>query len=192
MASSKAPEPTEADIARAAACRARDVYEGSDGRLTVAYYRRLCAQGHIGVIAMNLMRAQKTSSRAKQYRGRQYKNASYGTKNYSIDQLCVALEKDACGLKWGFGPDRNTPGFPWVMYCELPTGQVSFHTDHRGDSRRWPDFPGKWDGVRGASADRILAFCDSVCEKDLPSAADLDAVAEEEQARLATSMPQLD
>ena len=84
---SRAPEPTAADVARAALCSARDVYELSDGALTVAYYRRLCALGLIGVIAMNLFRAQKTSSRAKAYRGRQFKQASYGTKNFSLDQL---------------------------------------------------------------------------------------------------------
>jgi hypothetical protein len=114
---------------------------------------------------MNLMRAQKTSSRAKVYRGRQYRNASYETKNYSIDQLCVALEKDACGIKWGFGRDENMPGYPWVVYADLPEiGQVSFHTDHRGDSRRWPNYDGIWDGAKGVSESRILEFCNAVLE----------------------------
>jgi len=163
MSKGKAPEPTEADIARAAAASARHVYDASDGRLTVAFYRRLCERGPIGIIAMNLMRAQKTSTRAKQYRGRQYRNASYDVKNYSIDQLCVALEKDDCGMEWGFGQDDWTPGFPWVLYVDLPwVGQVSFHTDHRGDPRRWPEYTKPWDGIRGASEERILSFCDSI------------------------------
>ncbi len=164
----RAPEPTEADIARAAKATAREVYEASDGKLTVAYYRRLCSAGPVGIIAMNLMRAQKTSSRAKVYRGRQYRNASYETKNYSLDQLCVALEKDACGIKWGFGRDESTPHFSWVVYAELPgVGQISFHTDHRGNSRRWPDYEGTWDGAKGMSEPKILDFCDAVLTREV-------------------------
>jgi hypothetical protein len=168
MTDKRAPEPTEADIARAAKSKAREVYEASDGKLTVAFYRRLCARGPAGIIAMNLMRAQKTSSRAKVYRGRQYRNASYETKNYSLDQLCVALEKDSCGIKWGFGSDDNTPGFVWVVYADLPgIGQVSFHTDHRGDSLRWPNYDGIWDGAKGMSESRILEFCDAVLKLEV-------------------------
>jgi hypothetical protein len=163
MSDGKAPEPTEADIQRAAIATAREVYSASDGRLTVAFYRRLCARGTIGAIAMNLMRAQKTSSRAKAYRGRQYRNASYDTKNYSLVQLCSALSADPCGLVWGWENDDATPGFPWVLYVDLPTGQVSFHSSDRGMG---PIYLRPWDGVRGASEDRILAFCDSILKGD--------------------------
>ena len=156
---SRAPEPTAADVARAALCSARDVYELSDGALTVAYYRRLCALGLIGVIAMNLFRAQKTSSRAKAYRGRQFKQASYGTKNFSLDQLCAALEKAPGWGVWGWARDPNTPGFEWVLYVDLPTGQVSFHSAVRG---RGQDYSLPWDGIRDGSERRILEWCDSL------------------------------
>lgn len=154
---SKAPEPTEYDTARAAVATAREVFDGSDGKLTVAYYRRLSALGPIGVVAMNLFRAQKTSSRAKQYRGRQYRNASYETKNYSLECLCAAL-LNMPDMLWGWKMDPNTPGYPWVLYCETSAGQVSFHS---ADRLKGPDFPLDWDGDK-LSTQRILSFCDRV------------------------------
>ena len=165
MNGKKAPEPSEQDIKRASVATAKEVYDASDGCLTVSFYRRLCATGPIGVIAMNLMRAQKTSTRAKVYRGKRFRNASYDTKNYSLDQLCAALEKDACGLIWGWGSDSNTLGFPWVLYITLPTGQVSFHAPNRGAG---PTYSASWDGVKGASEERILTFCDQVI-KEVPA-----------------------
>ena len=160
MRNNKSPEPTEQDIERASKSTAQQVYEASDGCLTVAFYRRLCAIGPLGTIAMNLMRAQKTSTRAKKYRGTKYRSASYDVKNYSLDQLCAALEKDSCGLIWGWGSDSNTLGFPWVLYVELPNiGQVSFHAPSRGIG---PNYSSSWDNVKGASEERILMFCDKV------------------------------
>jgi hypothetical protein len=166
----KAPEPTEQDIARAASATAREVYDGSDGRLTVAYYRRLCAIGSIGVVAMNLFRAQKTSSRAKQYRGHQYRAASYDTKNYSLECLSKALLAMP-DMMWGWKMDPNTPGYPWVLYVELPTGQCSFHS---ADRLKGPDFPLDWDGDK-LSAQRILAFCDRVASGNITLAAERTA-----------------
>ncbi len=157
MATSKAPEPTEYDIARAASATAREVFDGSDGRLTVAYYRRLCALGPIGVVAMNLFRAQKTSSRAKQYKGKQYRNASYDTKNYSLECLCAALLNIPDAI-WGWKMDANTPGYPWVLYVETDCGQVSFHSASR---LKGPDYPLDWDGER-LSTQRVLSYCDRV------------------------------
>lgn len=162
MRNNKAPEPTPTDIQRAAVATARQVYDASDGALTVAFYRRLCAVGPIGTIAVNLMRAQKTSTRAKAYRGRQYKNASYDTKNYSLVQLCQALTANpSCGLTWGWGNDDQTPGFCWVLYVDTPDGQVSFHSQNRGIG---PNYEKPWDGINGASEERILRFCDSVLQ----------------------------
>ena len=128
----RAPEPTASDIARAAKATAREVYEASDGALTVAFYRRLCAVGPMGIICRNLFRAQKTSARAKMYRGHQYKEASYGTKNYSIDQLCNALAANpSCGIEWGWGRDLDRSGFTHVLYVFIPNiGQVSFHSSN--------------------------------------------------------------
>jgi hypothetical protein len=42
-----------------------------------------------------------------------------------------------------------------VLYVELPTGQVSFHTGYREDG---PDYGREWDGVKGASAGRVCQW----------------------------------
>ena len=167
---SRAPEPTQDDINRASRATALEVFEGSDGALTVAYYRRLQGLGPAGKVAMNLFRAQKTSSRAKHYRGRQYRHASYDVKNYSLQQLCAELVNyngtaiflaEPSPLAWGWKRDPHTPGFEWVLYVVLPTGQVSFHSAVRGTG---PEFSGDWD-QSGASRDRILAWCDQLLQE---------------------------
>lgn len=47
----------------------------------------------------------------------------------------------------------------WVLYVDLPTGQVSFHAPERGAG---PNYPGKWNGVRGVSGERIVCWCQSL------------------------------
>ncbi len=157
----RAPEPTEGDLARAAKAKAREVFNGSDGALTVAYYRRLCAEGPNGVIAMNLFRASKTSARAKQYRGRQFRNASYDTKNYSLVQLCTALINQRV-YDWGWHRDDKTVGYPWVLYIDLPCGQASFHSSERLNG---PDYHKPWRPGKGSDAN-VLAFCDIISGED--------------------------
>jgi len=158
----KAPEPTEQDIARAASAKAIDVFAASDGRLTVAYYRRLQAIGPMGIVALNLFRASKTSSRAKVYRGRRFRSASYDVKNYSLEQLCKVLQ-EVPEITWGWKEDPDTPGFEWVLYCELPNGQCSFHSPTRLSG---PAFKGEWDGQH-LSTERILEFVDAVANGTL-------------------------
>jgi len=150
----RAPEPTEVEIERAAKATAKEVFDGSDGRLTVAYYRRLSTLGINGVIAMNLFRASKTSARAKQYRGRRFRGASYEVKNYSLFNLCESLKNSS--LTWGWKRDPNTPGYEWVLYVELPNGQVSYHSSIRGSG---PEYQFDWDGQRETTS-RVLAYCD--------------------------------
>lgn len=67
---------------------AADVYAGSDGELTKRYYSELETKGPIGLVAMNLFRAQKCSARAKVYRGGvrgrgSYKSMAYERKSWS-------------------------------------------------------------------------------------------------------------
>jgi hypothetical protein len=145
--------------------KALDVYGGSDGKLTTRYYEELQARGPVGVIALNLFRAQKCSSRAKVYRGGirgkgSYKGMAYDRKNWSMGNLCTALaaHADALGIRWGWKPDGAQEYHSWVLYVDLPMGQVSFHAASRGTG---PDYAGDWDGQH-ASADRILTFCDGV------------------------------
>lgn len=143
--------------------KAREVYEGSDGDVSRAYYQLLCGHGPLGFVSMNLFRAQKNSARAKLYRGSRYKDAAYERKDWSLGLLCEALVKHAegLGIVWGWGHDQSTVGFHWVLYVELPEiGQVSFHARHK---KAGPDYEKPWDGCT-ASADRIIQFCDAVAE----------------------------
>ena len=135
---------------------ALSIYANSDGEATKVMYARLQTLGPLGEIALQLFRAQKCSERAKAYRGK-YKGMAYDRKNFSLQELCRALGRygDALGLAWGWKCDAKTIGYEWVLYIELPQGQVSFHSAVRYDGQ---DFVGDWDGVRGVSPERIVAF----------------------------------
>ncbi len=182
---------------------AYEIYKGSDGEATRRLYAHLETLGHVGVIAMNLFRAQKTSDRAKKYRGGNargsYRSQSYETKNWSLGQLVEALivaedlpmnarELSAESIeywrdwkagtrkvaalfisdpaqpppfalgKWGWKEDANQAFHKWVLYVELPTGQVSFHAASPSSPHR---YAGEWDGQH-LSAERILRFVQSL------------------------------
>lgn len=131
------------------------VYAGSNAEATKALYQRLEQLGPLGAIAMNLLRAQKNSSRAKVYRGRGFKDAAYERKQWAMGQLTAILAQHAGSMVWGWQQDAAAPIYQWVLYVELPTGQVSFHSATRGVG---PDFPGAWDKIRDASPGRICRF----------------------------------
>jgi hypothetical protein len=147
--------------------KASDVFSGSDGSLTRAYYARLLLRGPMGIIAMNLFRAQKCSTRAKKYRGGiagkgSYRDMAYDRKNYSMRELCKALLEygEQVKIRFGWKQDPRQPHASWVLYVDLPQGQVSFHCTERFAG---PDYAGDWDQQR-ASQIRILRFCDDVFE----------------------------
>lgn len=138
------------------------VFQGSDGEATKALYARLEAIGPVGVVAVNLFRAQKSSERAKVYRGgirgrSSYRGLAYDRKGWAMDNLCTVLAEHAgaLGIVWGWGEDPKQEYHRHVLYVDLPTGQVSFHGASRGAG---PDYPGNWDGIPGRSADRILRW----------------------------------
>lgn len=154
---------------------ALSVYRGSDAGRTRSYLCRLAKLGPLGRIAAELFRAQKASSRAKQYRGGlgrhgpRYRDLSYERKDVAIGKLCEILVAQAqiAGIKWGWGEDADA-AYPDVLYVALPgIGQVSFHALHRHDG---PDYPGEWDRTH-ASESRIVAFCDAVVEVNYQAAA---------------------
>ena len=121
------------------------IYEGSDGDATKGLYATLETLGPRGVVALNLFRAQKNSERAKGYRRRGYRGAAYDRKQWAMDNLTQALTAAAIygdGLRWGWAEDPDQAFHKWVLYVDLPTGQVSFHTAERGEG---PDYPDKWD-----------------------------------------------
>lgn len=133
-----------------------EIYHGSNGAATRQLYEELVALGPAGALAMNLFRACKRSSRAKVYRGRGYKDAAYERKTYSMKELCKILAvhgKPLC-IEWGFAEDPDQEFHNQVLYVDLPTGQVSFHTDERYADK---DYPGQWDGSRD-SAGRIIKY----------------------------------
>lgn len=179
----------------------RSIYYGSDGDATRGLYARLEQLGPVGVVAMNLFRAQKCSSRAKVYRGRggrqgrgKFSREAYQRKSWSMSNLCQALETHAQTLtltaydgslpfsafaasyqtvygedvapaetvRWGWATDESVQfgeSASWLLYVDLPHGQVSFHSPTRG---RGPDYPGQWDGQRNVGELRVLRFVEVV------------------------------
>ena len=144
---------------------ARYVWEQSNGTVTTSYYGQLATLGPIGVVALNLFRASKNSHRAKRYRGGirgqgSYASMAYSRKQWSMTNLCNTLLEHAKSLSitWGWKKDPAQEFHCWVLYADLPQGQVSFHTEQRG---KGPDYLGDWDGQK-LSTERILEFCDSV------------------------------
>jgi hypothetical protein len=135
------------------------IYEGSNGDATKALYTKLEALGPAGVVAMNLFRASKCSARAKVYRGGGFRRDAYDRKNWSIANLCTALNSGRAQAPWGWKQDPHQEFHCWVLYVDLPTGQTSFHSATRGEG---PDYPGDWDGVPEASAGRILRWIENL------------------------------
>lgn len=144
---------------------AREVFYQQNGEVTKQYYATLAQRGPMGEIAVALFRAQKRSSRAKDYRRGKFRRAAYDVKAWSMGELCRLLELHggSLGFTWGWKPDPevvfgNEPS--WVLYVDLPAGkQVSFHNPNRMNG---PEYPGEWDGIRGASEHRVISFCTSV------------------------------
>jgi hypothetical protein len=130
------------------------VFEGSSGDATMALYGELRALGLAGAVAIELFRAQKSSSRAKVYRGGGFKGKAYDRKQWAMDNLSKALA-ELGSLPWGWKLDPAQAFHNWVLYVDLPNGQVSFHTAMRGHG---PDYPGEWDGVKNMSAARVCRF----------------------------------
>lgn len=142
-----------------------DIYHGSDGAATRQLYAAL-RRRDLGAIAEALFRAQKCSERAKKYHGGipgkgSYRDLAYERKNWSLSELCKALVGSS--IRYGWKEDPQQPFHRHVLYADLPTGQVSFHSSERGDG---PEYPGEWDGQRGVSPARIIDFCEKVLAGD--------------------------
>jgi hypothetical protein len=151
-----------------------EIYAGSDGTETSKLYVALGEHGNRGAIALNLFRASKCSERAKVYRGGirgkgiSYRQAAYQRKQWSMGLVAIILGRHAEEeqIRWGWKEDPSVPfanESSWVLYVDLPQGQVSFHSPTRGDG---PDYPGEWDKSH-LSADRIIAFCDEILKQRL-------------------------
>lgn len=152
--------------------RATGVFQTSEAEVTKRYYAELSRRGELGLVALNLFRAQKCSARAKLYRGGirgigSYRSMAYQRKSWSMKNLGAILELhgEQLGIVWGWKRDPKTPiggEASWVLYVDLPhNGQVSFHAPAKGAG---PIYAGEWDGQK-KSLERILAFCDRVFEE---------------------------
>lgn len=155
-------------------------YEGSDGDVTKRLYEMLRDRGPIGIVAINVFRACKSSSRAKVYRGGvrgkgSYRDMAYERKAWSINNLASELTANPLGFRWGWGRDPASVGFEHVLYVDLPrAGQISLHGAARGSG---PDYPGRWDGVRGVQGKRISKWIADVMRGEgFPTEGDDDGV----------------
>jgi hypothetical protein len=102
----------------------RQTYDGSSGDATKALYARLDTLGPAGIVALNLFRAQKCSSRAKEYRRGAWKRDAYDRKNWSLSLLCATLTQHAreLNIHWGWKLDPAAAGAGphcWVLYVDL-------------------------------------------------------------------------
>jgi hypothetical protein len=149
-------------------------YMGSNGDVTRALYDHLKGLGPLGELAVNLMRATKSSERAKVYRRGNSTRAAYDTKQWALANICRTLAKEAFAEipTWGWGTDvqKFEAGDPHyhVLYVDLPTGQASWHTDFRCEG---PDYPGERDGMRGVQVNRVLRFVGRVLGDETAEAA---------------------
>jgi hypothetical protein len=151
------------------------VYAGSDAEATKALYARLEERGPLGLIAVNLLRAHKASTRAKVYRGGvrgrgSFKSLAYKKKEWSLRQLCEVLCESAIVSGWKEDPAQEF--HRWVLYVDLPTGQVSFHSAAPiklpaldGGYRM---YSGEWDGQH-LSGERIIRFAQTLLDGCTPS-----------------------
>lgn len=145
--------------------KAIEVYNGSDGELTKKFYAQMDALGACGQIGTALFRAHKCSARAKVYRGGirgkgSYRSMAYDRKTWSMKILCELLTKHSkeLGITWGWKRDQERQHADWILYVEIHTGQVSFHSTER---LQGPDYLKNWCGRRD-SAEKILAYCDAL------------------------------
>lgn len=112
---------------------------------------------------------QKASSKAKLYSGgiersnggfSSFRTLSYEKKSQALKALCSLLLVDSAGIEWGWGSDEENSRAPHVLYLDLPSGQVRFHSAERFAG---PDYRGTLDGERASEA-RIISYCDQFAE----------------------------
>jgi hypothetical protein len=145
------------------------VFQGSDSARTRRFLSHLEKRGQPGRIAAALFRSQKASSKAKLYSGgiersngefHSYRSLSYQKKSQALKALCSLLLLDSAGIEWGWVSDEENSRAPHVLYLDLPSGQVRFHSAERFAG---PDYRGTLDGERASEA-RIIAYCDQFAE----------------------------
>jgi hypothetical protein len=145
----------EARKVRVSKMTAKEAFDTSDAADFRGFAKLLEEVGALGKIAADLLRCQKSSTRAKLYGRSEYRTFSYERKETHLARLCVQLA--TAGLTWGWQEDKSSH-VPWILYVDLPNGQVSFHCYERFTG---PEYPGKWD-EQHASEVRVIGFADWV------------------------------
>jgi hypothetical protein len=86
---------------------------------------------------------------------------AYQTKQWAMGNIATVLSghAEALGISWGWRQDPTQEYHDQVLYVDLPTGQVSFHTSARGVG---PDYSGQWDRATGAGPGRVIRYAASV------------------------------
>lgn len=145
--------------------KAKIAFDARDRDITLSYQNDLLSRGPSGQLAFGLFRAQKRSSRAKDYRRGNHRRNSYAAKNDSLKYVDAVLSKwgDGMELTWGWQKDNGQDFHGWVLYVDFASfGQCSFHTQSPASDVQ---FPGEWDR-RGTSEETILKFCGHVIESN--------------------------
>lgn len=125
-----------------------------------------------GLTASFMLRVQGYSDQAKQERSRSAAKSLYQSKDWALTRLYYALHDYAeiLGIVWGWGTDPACPGFAHVLYADIPTGQVSFHSSVGGGL---PAYAKPWDGS-GDTRSRIARWAkqliDDKASTGLPAA----------------------
>lgn len=103
-------------------------------------------------------------ARSNYRRSREARANDYWNKWLAIQTACHEAEE--CSITWGWGEDPDVAQAPHVLYFDLPTGQVSFHSSVRALG---PDYAGEWDGVPDMADARIEAAISQAIEGANPS-----------------------
>lgn len=137
------------------------------GRLLLALRRCQVASDQAKSRAANNTRYSEYGDRSTyrwvNYRAsRNARQRDYEAKRKAIDEACQAAAEN--GVVFGWAPSGSLH-VPWIVYFELPSGQVSFHSDTRGEG---PDYGGSWDGVKDVGAARIQEAINGLLPGSMP------------------------
>lgn len=98
--------------------------------------------------------------RANYRRSRAARSKDYQEKSRSLEAACAIASEASIVYGWSHVSGR----VPWVVYFDLPTGQVSFHSDKRGPG---PDYNKNWDGQRDEVHRRIEEAIQQLLDKSI-------------------------
>ena len=141
--------------------KAQEAFDSRVASVTLGYQNELIMRGEPGQLAFGLFRAQKRSTRAKQYR-RRWKSQTYQGKSDALRFVDAALTAwaELLQVQWGWATDPGQQVHNQILYVEIPNvGQCSYHSERRFSAK---EFPGQWD--RGCSRETVLRYCDMVME----------------------------